>query len=150
MKTSKFGFNYSGKNGTMASVEISLSFIFIIRWIVCSVGLWICVQLFAPETLLTVSTATTVASFLLAGLIFTAVNAIVKPIIFILSLPFVLVTMGLFTLVINGFMVWLTFALLPGGIHMPFGWAIISSLIMSLINYLLNSFSYLSWNKEDK
>lgn len=46
--------------------------------------------------------------------------------------------MGLFTLVINGFMVWVTIAISPN-IHMSFGWAIISSLILSLINYLLNN-----------
>lgn len=81
-----------------------------------------------------------IATFLLAGLIFSAVNAIIKPVVTLLSLPFVLVTMGLFTLVINGFIVWLTIALSPN-IHMSFGWAIVSSLILSLINYLLNNLS---------
>ena len=119
---------------------------FIIRWFVCSLGLWIVVQLFGYDTLNSVPMS--VATFLLAGLIFSAANAIVKPIITVLSIPFVLVTMGLFTIVINGFMVWLTVALSPN-IHMSFGWAIVSSLILSLINYLRNNLSSNDVDKEE-
>lgn len=89
-----------------------------------------------------------VATFLLAGLIFSAINAVIKPVVTILSLPFVLITMGLFTLVINGFMVWITIVISPN-VHMSFGWAIVSSLILSLINYLLNSLSPNDIDKEE-
>ena len=109
-------------------------------------GLWIAVQLFGYDTLNSVPMS--IATFLLAGLIFSAVNAIIKPVITIMSLPVVLVTMGLFTLIINGFMVWLTIALSPN-IHMSFGWAIVSSLILSLINYLLNSLNPTEVDKEE-
>lgn len=119
---------------------------FAIRWFICSLGLWISVKLFGSDTLTSAPTA--VATFLLSGLIFSAVNAIVKPVITILSLPFVLVTMGLFTLVINGFMVWLTFLISPH-IHMSFPMAIVSSLILSLINYLLNNLSPMTIDKEE-
>lgn len=116
------------------------------RWFLCSLGLWIAVQLFGYDTLNSVPMS--IATFLLAGLIFSAVNAIIKPIVTIMSLPVVLVTMGLFTLIINGFMVWLTIALSPN-IHMSFGWAIVSSLILSLINYLLNSLNPTEVDKEE-
>ena len=119
---------------------------FVMRWFLCSLGLWIAVQLFGYDTLNSVPMS--VATFLLAGLIFSAINAIIKPAITLLSLPFVLVTMGLFTIVINGFMVWLTIALSPN-IHMSFGWAIISSLILSLINYLLNNLGPTNIDKEE-
>lgn len=124
------------------AVEKSLSFI--IRWFLCALGLWISVQLFGYDTLN--SLETTIATFLLAGLIFSIVNAVVKPIVTILSLPFVLLSMGLFTLVINGLMVWLTIAVSPN-IHMGFGWCIVSSLILSIINGLINNLSPLdnSW-----
>lgn len=125
-------------------MESSISFI--IRWFICSLGLWISVMMFGDSTLMTVPM--TIATFLLAGLIFSTVNAIIKPIVTILSLPFVLVTMGLFTIVINGFMVWLTVAIAPS-IHMSFGWAMVSSLVLSLINYLMNSLTPVSTNKED-
>ena len=103
-------------------------------------------QLFGYDTINSVPMA--IATFLLAGLIFSAVNAIIKPIITVLSIPFVLVTMGLFTVVINGLMVWITIAVAPN-IHMSFGWAIISSLILSLINYLLNNLSPTSIDEEE-
>lgn len=125
-------------------MEETLSFI--IRWFVCSLGLWIAVQLFGYDTLNSVPMS--IATFLLAGLIFSAVNAIIKPVVTILSLPFVLITMGLFTLIINGFMVWLAIAISPN-IHMSFGWAIVSSLILSLINYLLNNLSPTDAEREE-
>lgn len=119
---------------------------FAIRWFVCSLGLWITVKLFGSDSL--IDPAQAVATFLLAGLIFSAVNAVIKPIITILSLPFVLITMGLFTLVINGFMVWLTIYVSPN-IRMSFPMAIISSLVLSLINYLLNNLSPMTIDKEE-
>ncbi len=103
------------------------------------------VQLFGYDTLNSIPMS--VATFLLAGLVFSAINAIVKPVVTALSLPFVLVTMGLFTLVINGLMIWLTIAMLPN-IHMSFGWAIVSSLILSLLNYLLNNLTPIELNQE--
>ncbi|WP_129621589.1 phage holin family protein [Candidatus Nanoperiomorbus periodonticus] len=124
-------------------MERTLSFI--IRWFVCALGLWVAVQLFGYDTLNSIPMS--VATFLLAGLVFSAINAIVKPVVTALSLPFVLVTMGLFTLVINGLMIWLTIAMLPN-IHMSFGWAIVSSLILSLLNYLLNSLTPIELNQE--
>ncbi|MFC2447991.1 MAG: phage holin family protein [Candidatus Nanoperiomorbus sp.] len=124
-------------------MERTLSFT--IRWFVCALGLWVAVQLFGYDTLNSIPMS--VATFLLAGLVFSAINAIVKPIVTALSLPFVLVTMGLFTLVINGLMIWLTIAMLPN-IHMSFGWAIVSSLILSLLNYLLNNLTPIELNQE--
>lgn len=129
----------------MDNVERTVSFI--MRWFLCSLGLWIAVQLFGYDTLSSVPMS--VATFLLAGLIFSAINAIIKPVITVLSLPFVLVTMGLFTIIINGLMVWLTIAISPN-IHMSFGWAIVSSLILSLINYLLNNINLTDVEREDE
>jgi putative membrane protein len=108
---------------------------FLIRWGLTSLGLWIAVRLFGHEA--DVTTAQSVATFLFAGLIFAVVNAVLKPIITILSLPFVLVTLGLFMLIINGLMVWLAIALAPN-LEMSFGAAIISGIVLSLVNYLVS------------
>jgi putative membrane protein len=109
--------------------------VFIARWAFCSVGLWIAVRLFGQIN--TDSASATVATFLLAGLIFSVANAVLKPILTILSLPFLLVTLGLFMLLVNGFLVWLTVALAPN-LSLSFGAAIISGIILSLINYILS------------
>lgn len=116
--------------------QIKDVFGFLFRWFLCSFSLWIVIQLFGHES--TSSLAGSIATYLLAGLIFSFINAIVKPVIFVLSIPFVLVTMGLFTILINGFMVWLTIVLAPN-LHMSFFWSIISSFVLSLINYVLNN-----------
>ncbi len=79
-----------------------------------------------------------IATYLLAGLVFSIMNAIIKPIVTLFSMPFVIATVGLFTIIINAFMLWLTIALVPN-IHMGFGWAVVSSLIISMINYLMNT-----------
>ncbi|MGE5310032.1 MAG: phage holin family protein [Sphaerimonospora mesophila] len=118
--------------------------LFAVRWAMCSLGLWIAVRLFGQEDFQSV--AISVATFLFAGLIFSFVNSILKPIITILSLPFVIVTLGLFMLVVNGFMVWLTIAIAPN-LQMSFGWAIVSGIVLSLVNYLVSEINDLT-NKE--
>ena len=118
--------------------------LFIVRWGLTSLGLWIVVRLFGIEA--DVTTGTLVATYLLAGLIFAIINAIIKPIITILSLPFVLVTLGLFMLIINGFMVWLAIAISPN-LEMNFGWAIVGGIILSLVNYLISNVNEVAENK---
>lgn len=110
--------------------------LFAIRWLSCSAGLYISVELFGHNSLHDL--LGNIGIFLIAGLIFSIINAVVKPVVTVMSLPFMLATMGLFTIVINGFMVWLTIVLLPP-IKMSFLWAMVSSLIVSLLNYLINS-----------
>jgi putative membrane protein len=117
---------------------------FVVRWILTSLGLWIAVRLFGHEYV--DNWVTSVLTFLLAGLIFSAVNAVLKPLITILSLPFVLVTLGLFMLVINGFMVWIAIALVPN-LSMSFGWAVVSSIVLSLLNYIVSGLSELATDK---
>jgi len=108
---------------------------FLIRWILTSLGLWIVVRLFGRES--DVNLTQSIATFLFAGLLFAIINATLKPLITIFSLPFVLVTLGLFMLVVNGFMVWLAIVLAPN-LKMSFGSAIISGIVLSLINYLIS------------
>ena len=84
--------------------------------------------------------------FLMAGLIFSVVNAVFKPIAIILSLPAILITLGLFTIVVNGFMVYISLKLAPG-LSMSFGNSIITGLIMSLVNYIVSSALELDYGK---
>lgn len=106
----------------------------VLRLVLTSLGLWIGVRLFGHET---GNTETLVAVYLLAGLVFTFVNAAIRPIVTVLSLPFVFVTLGLFTLVINGFLVWLTLLCVPF-ISVNFGGAILTGLVLSLVNYVIS------------
>lgn len=74
---------------------------------------------------------------MLAGLVFSLVNALLRPVIIILSLPAILLTLGLFMLVINGIMVYIALALIPH-IEITFVGAILAGMIVSLTNYALS------------
>ena len=120
--------------GRNSLVVIILSFV--IRWVLMSLGLWVSVRLFGQENFS--DNGTMVFTFLVGGLIFSIVNTVIKPVLVVLSLPFILVTLGVFILVINGLMIYFTLNLLPN-IHMGFAGAIVSSFILSLINYLISN-----------
>ncbi len=71
-----------------------------------------------------------------AGLILAAANILIRPILFLITLPINLVTMGLFTLIVNTWMVTLTDTIL-GGLKFPNFWtAFATALIVSIFNFL--------------
>jgi putative membrane protein len=107
--------------------------IFLLRWLVSSTAMWICITWFGEVA----EGTETIWIYIAAGLIFSLVNAIVKPILTILSLPFIILTMGIFVLILNAAMVGLTIWLIPD-VSMTFGAAFLSSLVISIINLLVN------------
>ena len=80
----------------------------VIRWLINAIALWITVQIAAllPGKYLTATD--NVATFLVVGAIFGLVNALVRPVVVLLTCPLRILTLGLFTLVINAAMLWLT------------------------------------------
>jgi putative membrane protein len=72
---------------------------------------------------------------LMVALVLGLLNTIVRPILFVLTLPITVVTLGLFIFVINGLMFWLTAQLLPGFEVRGFWWAVLAALIFSLISW---------------
>ncbi len=122
--------------------------IFLIRWLLNSFGLWIAVRLLGTGY----SDAQVDASasvFLLAGLIFSIINTIVRPIVVILSLPAILVTLGLFILLVNGLMVYISLKLAPG-LQMTFVNSILTGMILSLINYIVSSALEISAQRKER
>ncbi|MDN6195204.1 MAG: phage holin family protein [Atopostipes suicloacalis] len=73
----------------------------------------------------------------LAAVILSLLNAVVKPIISLFSLPLTFLTFGLFYFVINGLMIWLTSYFVAGLSVNSFGQAIVVSLILSVVNSLI-------------
>jgi putative membrane protein len=67
------------------------------------------------------------------------VNAILRPIIFILTLPINILTLGLFSFVIMGLLVYLVSAIVPGFKVDNFWWAILFAIIVALVNWVLNA-----------
>lgn len=77
-------------------------------------------------------------SALVAAVVLGVINAFIKPILLILTLPINILTLGLFTLVINALVIILTADLVPGFKVDGFWWALGFSIILSLINSFLN------------
>lgn len=74
-------------------------------------------------------------TFLVAGILLTLVNLLVRPILLLITLPFNLLTMGLFILVVNTWMIMLTAALLPGFQIDGFITAFLTSIVVSMFNW---------------
>jgi putative membrane protein len=77
---------------------------------------------------------------ILAAGILGVVNAVIRPVVLLLTLPINLVTLGLFTLVINAFMLEFVAYLVPGFVIETFRAAFWGALIISLVSWLLNIF----------
>lgn len=105
---------------------------FIIRWLISSISL-ILVAYFIPG--ISFDSFTTV---LLAALILGVINAIIRPIILILTIPINIITLGLFTFIINALMLWLVNLMLSGFVITDFYQAIWGALIYWLINWAIN------------
>ena len=71
---------------------------------------------------------------LVGAMVLGFVNAIVRPLMVLLTLPLTILTFGLFLLVVNGLMLWLMAALVPGIRVQGFGPALLGSLVLSLLN----------------
>jgi putative membrane protein len=106
---------------------------FILRWLVNFLGLW------AAATLMTNSIQydERLTVLVIAALIFSLVNAIIRPLVIILSLPAIVLTLGLFTLVINAFMLYLVTKIYPVFQLRSFWTAVVATVIIWIVNYLL-------------
>ncbi len=77
----------------------------------------------------------------IVGSIFLGViNAIIRPLLIILTLPLNIISLGLFTFVINGFMLSITSATVKGFDIHGFGWAILSSIVLSIMSLVISFF----------
>jgi putative membrane protein len=112
-------------------------YLFLLRWVLNGLGLWVAVRLLVGHGV-EYDQSQGLMLFFWAGLVLSLVNVVLKPVIVILSLPAILLTLGLFTLIVNGFMVWLA-GLLVGGLTISFWAAVLAGMIISLINYVLTN-----------
>lgn len=112
---------------------------FLIRLVLSAVALWITVYL-VPG----ISYDGPVLHLLLVALVFGVVNALVRPLLVALTCPLIMLTLGLFTLVLNALMLWLTSAL-SGALGINFhvdGFvpAFIGGIVLSITSAILNIF----------
>lgn len=107
----------------------------LVRWVVCGLGLWIASGLFGKW----VHVGNHFGIILVAGFILALINMVIKPIVVILSLPAVLLSLGLFMIVINGLMVFIASKLYHPLVVTNFGAAILVGMVIGLVNYLVTT-----------
>ena len=106
---------------------------FLLRAVITALGLWVASEILSGLTF--DSTSKLVVAAILLGV----VNAFVRPLAFILTLPITVVTLGLFLLVLNAGMVALVAWLVPGFQVAGFWTAVGASLIVSLVSWAASS-----------
>lgn len=75
-----------------------------------------------------------------AGLVLGLVNAVVRPVLLVLTLPITLLTLGLFLLVLNGLCFWLAAGLIPGFQVAGFWAAVLGALLVSVVSWVVTAF----------
>ena len=80
------------------------------------------------------------AALLVAALVLGFVNAVVKPLLVLLTLPITVITLGLFYLVVNGLAFALSAWLVPGFGVRSFGWAMLGALFVGAVSWFIGSF----------
>ncbi len=111
--------------------------LFVFRWALNVLGLWAAVRLIGTGYDDVIVTAG-FWGFVFAAFVFSVFNSLIKPILVVVSFPMILVTLGLFTLIINGILVYASLAIAPG-LSMSFGNSILTGIIISLINYIVSA-----------
>jgi putative membrane protein len=111
---------------------------FLLRWGINTIALYVAVRLLPGLE----HTGSGLA-LLGVALIFGLINAAVKPFVVLLSCPLVLMTFGLYLLVINGLMLlftaWVSDILELGFEVQGFGWAILGAIVIGLVSFAINS-----------
>lgn len=106
----------------------------LVRWAIVSAGLWVAAALVSG-----ISFSST-GALLIAALVLGILNAVVRPILIVLTLPVTVVTLGLFLFVINAAMLKLASAIVDGFLVEGFWSAVFGALVLSLVSLVLNVF----------
>jgi putative membrane protein len=109
---------------------------FIVRWAVSSLGLWLAAALVGSDK---ISFQNRLSVVVFSGLVLAVVNTILKPLVVFLSLPAVLLSLGIFMVVINGLMVSIAAKLYAPLEVSSFGVAIVAGIIIGLTNFLVTA-----------
>lgn len=104
----------------------------LIIWAVNTVSLWV------VDALMTQISFADFGSLLLTALILSLLNATLKPFLKILSLPITILSMGLFSLIINGLVLYLAFHLSSGSYVSSFGIAVLAAFLLCIVNSGIN------------
>jgi putative membrane protein len=89
-------------------------------------------------------TVSSFSSALIAALILGLVNAIIRPVLVLLTLPVTVLTLGLWIFVINGLLFWFVGSFVPGFVVHGFWAGVIGSILFSIVSWLLSALIFRS------
>jgi len=104
----------------------------LLRWLLNTIALFIVV------TLVPGFHYRTIVSLAIAAAVLGLLNAIVRPLLVLLTLPLTILTLGLFLIVLNAIMLELTDMLVSGFVIDSFGWAIAGAIVLALVSLITN------------
>lgn len=108
---------------------------FLTRWFVCSLGLWIAASFLSSS----ISYHSELRVIVVAGLVLAIINIVLKPILVIFTLPAILLTLGVFMIIINGLTVFIASKLYTP-LHITNFWAaVFAGMVIGLVNYLVTA-----------
>lgn len=105
-----------------------------LRWIANSFGLWT-----AGRLIPFIDHHDQIETILIAGLVLSIINTLIRPLVVILSLPAILFSLGLFMFFINGLMVYLVGVFVSSFEVQNFGAAVLAGLVIGLVNYIISA-----------
>ncbi len=111
---------------------------FLAHWGVTSLSLWVASLMFHGISF------SSKKSLLISALLLGLVNAVVKPVIIILTIPLTLITFGFFLLVINALMMMLVSALVPGFRVSGFWTAFFASIVVTIVSLFIGTMVFQS------
>src|SRR5476649_1129598 len=104
----------------------------VLTWIANSLAIWVVAYFFRGVS---------VASFtdaIVAGAVLSVVNAVVRPVLLILTLPITILTLGLFYFIVTAMCLWLTQALIPGFSVHAFFTTVVASVAIGILSAIIN------------
>jgi putative membrane protein len=107
---------------------------FFIHWLTSAVALGVTAWILPG-----VSVAS-IGALLVAALVLGFFNAVLKPILVILTLPVTILTLGIFYLILNALLFGLASVIVPGFHIAGFGWALLGAILMGLLSMFIGSF----------
>jgi putative membrane protein len=111
--------------------------LFLLHWAIIALSLWVASHIFRGIRF--ADTGSLIVSALLLGF----ANAVVKPLLIVLTLPLTLLTFGLFLLVINALMILLVSSLVKGFTVSGFWTALFASIFIAVLSFLIGSIVFI-------
>jgi putative membrane protein len=112
----------------------------LVAWVIVAVGVFVAVLVLQPFQLITVNTQSAWVSIFVMAAVLGVLNVFIRPILNLLSCGCIVLTLGLFVLVVNAFVFWLASLFVPGlTVQVPWG-AFWGAIIVSIVSFLANVF----------